>query len=66
MAKLNPFEFIQEVRPGGRQGHLADLEGGLGDHADGADHGDVLASIFFLLADQVMGWLVRLVLGLGR
>jgi preprotein translocase subunit SecE len=25
-----------------------------------------LASMFFLLADQLLGWLVSLVLGLGR
>jgi preprotein translocase subunit SecE len=65
MARLNPFQFIQEVRqetakvtwPTRREVWVTTLA--------------VLvmvtaASIFFLLADQLLGWLVSLVLGLGR
>jgi preprotein translocase subunit SecE len=65
MARLNPFQFIQEVRqetakvtwPTRREVWVTTLA--------------VLvmvtaAAIFFLLADQLLGWLVSLVLGLGR
>jgi preprotein translocase subunit SecE len=65
MARLNPFQFIQEVRqetakvtwPARREVWVTTLA--------------VLvmvtaAAIFFLLADQLLGWLVSLVLGLGR
>jgi preprotein translocase subunit SecE len=65
MAKLNPVQFIQEVRqevskvtwPSRKEVWITTLA--------------VLvmvtvASIFFLLTDQVLGWLVGLVLGIGR
>jgi len=65
MARLNPVQFIQEVRhevskvtwPNRKEVWITTLA--------------VLvmvavASIFFLLVDQALGWLVSLVLGLGR
>ena len=65
MAKLNPVEFIQEVRqevskvtwPTWKEVWITTAM--------------VLvmvtvASIFFLLADQTIGWVMQLVLGLGR
>jgi preprotein translocase subunit SecE len=65
MAKLNPVQFIQEVRqevakvtwPSRKEVWITTLA--------------VLvmvtvASVFFLLTDQVLGWLVGLVLGIGR
>ena len=65
MAKYNPVEFIQEVRqevskvtwPTWKEVWITTLM--------------VLimvavASVFFLLTDQTLGWLVRLVLGANR
>ena len=65
MAKYNPIEFIQEVRqetskvtwPTWKEVWITTLM--------------VLimvtvASVFFLLTDQALGWLVRLVLGANR
>jgi preprotein translocase subunit SecE len=65
MAKLNPVQFIQEVRqevakvtwPSRKEVWITTLA--------------VLvmvtvASVFFLLTDQVLGWLVGIVLGIGR
>ena len=65
MAKYNPIEFIQEVRqetakvtwPTWKEVWITTLM--------------VLimvavASVFFLLTDQTLGWLVRLVLGANR
>ena len=65
MAKLNPVEFIQEVRqevskvtwPTWKEVWITTAM--------------VLvmvtvASIFFLLADQTIGWIMQRVLGLGR
>lgn len=65
MARYNPFEFVQEVRhevskvtwPGRKEVWITTVA--------------VLAmvaltSIFFLVTDQVLGWLVGLVLGFGR
>ena len=64
MAKVNPFEFIQQVRsevakvtwPSRRETMITT--------------GMVLvmaflAAIFFFLADQVLSWGVKLILGLG-
>ena len=64
MAK-NPFEFIQEVRaetakvtwPTWKEVWITTLM--VLDMV-------TLASIFFLLADQLMGWIVSLILKIGR
>jgi preprotein translocase subunit SecE len=65
MAKYNPFEFIQEVRqevskvtwPSRKEVWITTIA---------VLVMVTLASIFFLLTDQMLGWLVSLVLGLGR
>jgi preprotein translocase subunit SecE len=65
MAKYNPFEFIQEVRnevskvtwPTRNEVWITTVA---------VLVMVTLASIFFLITDQVLGWLVSLVLGLGR
>lgn len=65
MAKYNPFEFIQEVRqevskvtwPSRKEVWITTVA---------VLVMVTLASIFFLLTDQMLGWLVSLVLGLGR
>ncbi|MGZ5916303.1 MAG: preprotein translocase subunit SecE [Methyloceanibacter sp.] len=62
MAKYNPIEFIQEVRqetskvtwPTWKEVWITTLM---------VLVMVTLASLFFLLTDQVLGWLVRLVLG---
>lgn len=64
MAK-NPFEFIQEVRaetskvtwPAWKEVWITTVMVLIM---------VTLASIFFLIADQIMGWLVSLVLQIGR
>jgi preprotein translocase subunit SecE len=64
MARLNPFEFIQEVRtevakvtwPTWKEVWVTSLMVLLM---------VVLASLFFLFADQIIGVLVKLLLGLG-
>ncbi len=64
MAK-NPFEFIQEVRtetakvtwPTWKEVWITTVMVLIM---------VTLASIFFMLADQIMGWLVSLVLRIGR
>jgi len=65
MAKLNPVEFIQEVRqevskvtwPTWKEVWITTAM---------VLVMVTLASIFFLLADQAIGWVMQLVLGLGR
>lgn len=65
MAKYNPFEFIQEVRqevakvtwPGRKEVWVTTAA---------VLVMVALAAIFFLVTDQVLGWLVSLVLGFGR
>ncbi len=65
MAKYNPLEFVQEVRqevskvtwPTWKEVWITTLMVALM---------VALASIFFLLADQTIGWLIGLVLGIGR
>jgi preprotein translocase subunit SecE len=65
MAKYNPVEFIQEVRqevskvtwPTWKEVWITTLMVLLM---------VALASVFFLLTDQTIGWLVRLVLGTGH
>jgi preprotein translocase subunit SecE len=62
MAKYNPIEFIQEVRqetskvtwPTWKEVWITTLM---------VLVMVTLASMFFLLTDQVLGWLVRLILG---
>ncbi len=64
MAK-NPFEFIQEVRaetskvtwPTWKEVWVTTVMVLIM---------VTLASIFFLLADQIMGWLISLILKIGR
>jgi preprotein translocase subunit SecE len=65
MAKLNPFEFIQEVRqevakvtwPTWKEVWITTLM---------VLVMVTLASLFFLFADLALGWLIKLVLGLSR
>lgn len=65
MAKTGPFEFIQQVRaetskvtwPTRRETAITTVMVLIM---------VALASIFFLLADQVLSWGVSLLLGLGR
>ncbi|HVX91247.1 MAG TPA: preprotein translocase subunit SecE [Candidatus Paceibacterota bacterium] len=65
MAKLNPVEFIQEVRqevskvtwPTWKEVWITTAM---------VLVMVTLASLFFLLADQTIGWIVRFVLGMGR
>jgi preprotein translocase subunit SecE len=64
MVKMNPFQFIQEVRhevskvtwPTWKEVWITTLM---------VLVMVTLAAIFFLFADMVIGWLVKLVLGLG-
>lgn len=65
MAKYNPFQFIQEVRQEvskvtwpGRKEVWVTTAAVLVTVA--------LAAIFFLITDQILGWLVSLVLGFNR
>ncbi|MFZ4809610.1 MAG: preprotein translocase subunit SecE [Hyphomicrobiaceae bacterium] len=65
MARLNPFQFVQEVRqevakvtwPSRREVWVTTVAVVIMVSA---------ASAFFLVADQLLGWVVSLVLGLGR
>lgn len=65
MAKLNPVEFVQEVRqevskvtwPTWKEVWITTAM---------VLVMVTLASLFFLLADQTIGWIVRFVLGTGR
>ena len=65
MAKYNPFEFVQEVRqevakvtwPTWKEVWITTLM---------VLFMVTLAAIFFLLADQVLGWFVSLILDVGR
>ena len=62
---MNPFKFVQEVRqevskvtwPTRNETWVTTIAVLIM---------VTLASIFFLLADQAMGWLVSAILGLGR
>ncbi len=64
MAKTNPFEFIQEVRnevskvswPSRKETWITTVMVVIM---------VFISAIFFLFADQVLSWLVRLILGLG-
>jgi len=65
MAKYNPLEFIQEVRhevakvtwPGRKEIWVTTVA---------VLVMVALSAIFFLVTDQVLGWLVSWVLGFGR
>ena len=65
MARLNPFEFIQQVRdetskvtwPTRKETIVTTIMVFIM---------VVISSLFFLAADQVLSWGVSLVLGLGR
>ena len=65
MAKTNPFEFIQQVRsetakvtwPTRKETMITTVM---------VLMMTIAAALFFLAADQILGWLVTLVLGLGR
>lgn len=65
MAKTNPFEFIQQVRsetakvtwPTRRETLITTIMVVIL---------AIIAAIFFLIADQIIGWGVGLVLGIGR
>jgi len=64
MAKSNPFEFIQEVRnevskvswPSRKETWITTVMVVIM---------VFISAIFFLLADQVLSWAVRFILGLG-
>lgn len=65
MAKTNPFQFLQQVReetakvtwPTRRETMLTTAR---------VFVMALLAAIFFLIADQILGWAVGLVLGIGQ
>ena len=64
MAKTNPFEFLQQVRSEASKVTWPTRKETTVTTAM-VFVMVVLASLFFLVIDQVMGWAVRLVLGLG-
>lgn len=65
MARMNPFEFVQEVRqevskvtwPTWKEVWVTTLM---------VLVMVALTSLFFMLADQTLGWLVSLLLAIGR
>ena len=65
MAKTNPFEFIQQVRsetakvtwPTRKETLVTTVMVFIM---------TIISALFFLAADQVLNWLVALVLGIGR
>ena len=64
MAKTNPFEFLQQVRAEGSKVTWPSRKETM------ITTGMVfvmvaLATVFFLVADQILRWGVRLILGLG-
>jgi preprotein translocase subunit SecE len=64
MAKTNPFEFLQQVRSEGTKVTWPTRKETMVTTAM-VFVMVVLASVFFLVVDQVIGWGVRTVLGLG-
>ncbi len=64
MAKTNPFEFLQQVRAEGEKVTWPTRKETMITTAMVFVMA-VLASIFFLVVDQVIRWGVSLVLGLG-
>lgn len=65
MAKPNPVEFLQEVQAEGKKVSWPTRKETMITTAM-VFVLVVVASIFFLIADQVIRWAVGLVLGLGR
>ncbi len=65
LANVNPFKFVQEVRQ-----EVAKVTWPTRNETWVTTIAVLimvtLASIFFMLADQAMGWLVSLILGIGR
>ena len=65
MAKVNPFEFMQQVRdevskvtwPTTKETGITTVMVLIM---------VVLSALFFLAVDQILGWLVQTILGLGR
>ena len=64
MAKTNPFEFLQQVRAEGSKVTWPTRKETMITTAMVFVMA-VLASIFFLVVDQIMRWGVSLILGLG-
>lgn len=64
MAKTNPVEFVQQVRAEGSKVTWPSRKETMVTTIM-VFVMVVLASVFFLLADQIMGLTVRLILGLG-
>jgi preprotein translocase subunit SecE len=64
MAKTNPFDFIQQVRSEAAKVTWPTRKETLITTAM-VFVMVVLASVFFLVVDQVMGWGVRMILGAG-
>jgi preprotein translocase subunit SecE len=64
MAKTNPFEFLQQVRSEGAKVTWPTRKETMITTAM-VFVMVVLASVFFLVVDQVIGWGVRAILGLG-
>jgi preprotein translocase subunit SecE len=65
MAKPNPFQFLKEVRTEGQKVSWPTRKETMITTAM-VFVMVIVASIFFLLADQVLRWVVGLVLGIGR
>jgi preprotein translocase subunit SecE len=65
MARYNPFQFMQEVRQ-----EVAKVTWPTRKEVWTTTVAVLimvsLASLFFMLADQALGWLISLVLGFGR
>jgi preprotein translocase subunit SecE len=65
MAKLNPVEFLQDVRNEAKKVSWPTRKETM--ITTGMVFVMVIvASLFFLLVDQILGWAVALVLGIGR
>jgi preprotein translocase subunit SecE len=64
MAKTNPFEFLQQVRSEASKVTWPTRKETTVTTAM-VFVMVVLASLFFLVVDQIVGWAVRLVLGIG-
>ena len=64
MAKTNPFEFLQQVRAEGSKVTWPSRKETIITTAM-VFVMVVLASLFFLVTDQVLRWVVSLILGLG-
>jgi preprotein translocase subunit SecE len=65
MAKSNPFEFLQQVRSEAAKVTWPTRKETMITTAMVLVM-IVIASLFFLLTDSVISWMLRLVLGIGR